>query len=177
MKKKGFSLIEILVVLMLISIVYSVYFYSQQKTNPTLEYTLLDMKHYMNIQSKKYETPLKAIYSNDEKKVFITDHQYNLLETIAIDLFVTQYILKENEELEVADYKPVQIGDWYTTPSFIMTQYTKNIFSNIVLLQNSKWIYFNSHFGNPYEIFDTQQELIDFAKKKEFIPAYAGDIE
>lgn len=178
MRKKGFTLIELMIVLMLMGIVYGIYFYSIVQAKEKVKFSLETMKEYLHNQVKNHSEGLKLVYNFDKQIIYLLDEKKNLLKTIDFDEAVTCYELKENEQLEVKEFEKVEIDGDYFEPSFIYTNLGGDIFSNIILNNNkSQWYYYNSFFGKNYEVFLNQTELIDFIKKKNYLPMYAGKPE
>lgn len=178
MKKRGFTLIELMIVLMLMGIVYGIYFFSIVQAKEKVKFSLENMKEYLQNQVKNHSEGLRLVYNFDKKIIYLIDKKKDVLKIIDFDEAVTCYDLKENEQLEVKEYEKVEIDGDYFEPAFIYENIKDDIFSNIIL-NNTKnqWYYYNSYFGNSYEVLLNQTELIDFIKKKEYLPMYAGKPE
>jgi len=177
-KNKGFSLIELLIVVSLMGIVYGVYFFTTKQNKSDKQFKLETMKSYMIDASKKHGINLKLVYYMDKKVIYLINDKYELLDSIDFDKQITQYILKKNEVLEVAQYNTIEINEEYFEPTFIYEMTNKEIFINMIL-NNTKneWLYYDSYFNEKYNKFINQEELINFIKKKDFLPMYAGKAE
>jgi prepilin-type N-terminal cleavage/methylation domain-containing protein len=178
MKKRTFSLIELLVVILLVGIVYSLYFVTKKETKKDIPFTLFTMKQFLKEKSIQYKKDLKLIYYYDEKRVYLTDKNNLIYEVIPFDKQVTTYMLKHNEVLEVKVYRNIELDDKYFEPTFIYSKFEKEIYSHLILNTiNNKWLYFNSYFGKDVEEFLNETQMIDYIKKKSYMPMYAGKIE
>lgn len=159
-------------------IVYGIYFFTVQKNKENIAFSLSNVKEYMGNASKKYGNNLKLIYYFDKKVIYLTDNKYKVLDSIDFDEQLTQYLLKKDELLEIAQYKSIEINNDYFEPTFIYTMVDKEIFENLIL-NNSKneWLYFDTYFNKSYKKFINEEELVNFIKKKDYLPMYAGKPE
>ena len=90
---------------------------------------------------------------------------------------MSQFILKDNELLELKHYKAIEFDDKYFEPTFIFQRVGNDMFSNLILNKKSEWLYFDTYFTNSYSKFIDENSLINFIKKKDYLPMYAGKIE
>ncbi len=178
MKNRGFTLVELLIVVALMAIVYGIYFFTILEKKRNIEFSIKNMKEYLNNASKTYGNRLKLIYYFDEKIIYLANDKSEPLESIDFDKPLTQYILKDDEQLEVKHYKAIEFDDKYFEPTFIYERLGDDLFANIIL-NNSKgeWLYFDTYFTSIYTKFKDENNLINFIKKKEYLPMYAGKIE
>jgi len=177
-KNKGFSLIELLIVISLMGIVYGLYFFTVGESKKNIPFSIENMKQYLNNASKTYSDRLKLVYYFDKQIIYLVDDKNKLLETIEYKKQLTQYVLKQKELLEVKKYKSIEIDGDYFEPTFIYEKINKDIFANLIL-NNTKneWLYFNTYFSDSYDKFKNESELINFIKKKNYLPMYAGKPE
>ncbi len=179
MKKRSFTLIELLIVLVLIGIVYSIYFFTVVKSKTPIPFSLKTMKQYITNSSKVYKKKnLSLIYFFDKKVIYLIDNKNEILETIEFDGQLTTYVLKKDEILDVKQYRAIELDDHYFEPTFIYKKLDKDLYNNLILNTNKdEWYYYNTYFGAPFEKFINQDELILFIKKKDYLPMYAGNPE
>ncbi len=178
MKNKGFSLIELLIVIVLIGIVYGIYFFTVVESKKSVPFAISNMKLYLYNASKTHGEKLALIYNYDEKEVYLLNDNNKLLETIPFNQIITQYILKQNEVLELSYHKSVEVGDNYFTPTFIYKKVSKDVYSDLILNDDkNNWYYFNTYFGDDYNTFVNETDMINFIKKKDYLPMYAGKPE
>jgi len=177
-KNRGFTLIELLIVIVLMGIVYSLYFFTKQESKNTVTFTLKNMKEYLRNASVSYGDKLKLIYYFDNKVVYLTDSKNNLLESIDFDQELSEYILKKDEQIDLKHYKPVEIGENYFEPTFIYERLGKDLFSDLILNnKKNEWLYFDTYFNDSFIKFLDENRLINFIKKKDYLPMYAGKVE
>ena len=177
-KKRGFSLIELLIVVMLIGIVYGIYFFTIVESKKPIPFSLETMKKYLKNASKTYGDKLQLIYYFDEKKVYLINSKKELLESIDFEQELTVYQLKQDERIEIKVYKEIEIDDNTFEPTFIYSKTSKEIYDDLIINnENNQWYYFNTYFGNDFEKFINQSDLVSFIKKTQYLPMYAGDPE
>jgi len=178
MKKRGFSLIELLIVVMLIGIVYGIYFFTIVESKKPIPFSLETMKQYLENASKTYGDKLKLIYYFDGKKVYLLNDKKKILESIDFEEELTEYQLKQNERLEIKTYRAVDIDGNYFEPTFIYNKTSKEIYDDLIINNsNNQWYYFNTYFGDDFEKFINQSDLVSYIKKTQYLPMYAGDPE
>jgi len=175
--KKGFTLFELLIVVLLIGIVYGVYFFTANSSEKIITFKLENMRSYIQNQSKLLEKEnLKLIYNYDKEIIYLTDEKNIILDAIKFSQHVTQYKLMDKEQLDVMDHIRVELEDENFEPTFIF--YKKGeIYSNIILNRDNQWIYYNSYFLDESELFINQGDLIDYIKKRLYNPSIVGKIE
>lgn len=178
MIKKGFTLFELLIVVLLIGIVYGVYFFSANGGAKTIPFKIDNMRTYINAQSKLLQKDnLKLIYNFDSEVVYLTDEKNTILQSVKFKQPVTEYKLMDKEQLDVANHIRLELEGETFEPTFIFFK-KGEIYSNIILnTDDNRWIYYNSYFSNESESFINQSDLIDFIKKRDYIPSVAGKVE
>lgn len=179
MNKRAFTIIELLIVLVLIGIVYSIYFYSMVKSKNPLTFNLDNMKQYIKNASKEYDSPhLMLMYNFDEREIYLVNKDKKILEKIDFDKEFTVYELKQDERLEVKEYKNIEIEDIYFEPKMIYKNIDKDIYTNLIInLEDNTWRYYNSFFGKDFVSFDEESKLINYIKKTDYLPMSAGKPE
>lgn len=178
MKNKGFSLIELLIVIALMGIVYGIYFFTTKQNKTNIEFSLENIKEYISYASKEYGENLELIYNKDKNIIYLTNSENNILKSINFNKNITQYLLKDNENLEVLRHNKIDIDGNYFEPTFRYKIFKNGTYTNMIL-NNSKneWLYFDSYFTDYYYKFINESELINFIKKKDYFPINSGKPE
>jgi prepilin-type N-terminal cleavage/methylation domain-containing protein len=174
--KKGFSLIELIIVVLLMAIVYGIYFYTIQNPKKDFKLSAETLKAYLNNKSKEYKKEkLKLICNHEDIVCYLFDKDDKLLESVEFDSSkYTAYTLEKDEHLKPEDYVYREMDNIRYMPTFIYERVDDNLFKPLILFSSdNKWIYFDTYFGNMNE-FLNQEELVAYIKKKEYLPMYAG---
>ncbi len=173
--KKAFTLIELMIVVLLISLVYGLYFYTIKKAKKEEVFTLLNVKSYLNTKAKIYGDELTLICSEDSGDCYLLDAKKEIKEEFKIDKKVKIFILLNDEDLEPARFKHIELSDdLYFEPMLIFKKLTKELFETLIYnTDEGKWVYVSPLFDDTQE-FLNKEELISYIKKKEYLPGKAG---
>ena len=173
--RKAFTLIELLIVVLLIGIVYGLYFFTISKKNDVKKFKLFEVKEYMNTQAKEYGDKLTLICDNDDKICYILNEKKEIVKEIEFLEEVSVYLLKQDEQLEPARYKSIELTDKiYFRPNLIFKKLNEREFETLIYYtKNQKWVYVSPYFNDTKE-FENQEDIISYIKKREYLPMYAG---
>jgi len=169
--KKGFTLIELMIVVVLLGVVYSVYFFTGAKhtTQKEREFSIRQARYFL----KKNEM---LLCSRDKELCYLLDSKRKLLKTFPFLNEITQYTLTTDEILEVSTFNPIELDDnIYFTPTLV---YKKNIYNmpSLLIYYDEKqmlWVYISPYLGTAKE-FKNQEELIRYITKKDYLPKNKG---
>ena len=173
--KKAFTLVELLIVVLLISIVYGIYFFTETNRNDTKKFSLFHAKEFMNLKAKRYGNKLTLICDNDSMSCYLLNNKKEILEKFKLDQKVKTFLLKKDEILEPTEYKNIELSDTiYFQPSIIFKKLTKTKFETLIYYNSdNKWVYISPYFNDTKE-FINKEEIISYIKKKTYLPMYAG---
>ncbi len=172
--RKAFTLIELLIVVLLISIVYGIYFFTIAKAGDVKKFSLFEVKKYLNKKAKLYGEKLTLICSNDESTCYILDNKKEIVEDFEFEQKIKVFLLKDDEELEPARYKNIELSDSiYFEPSIIFKKLSKTHFETLIYYSDNKWIYVSPYFDDTKE-FINKEDIISYIKKREYLPMYSG---
>jgi len=164
----AFTLIELIVVVLLISIVYGIYFFVAPSHKDVKVFSLDTMKEYL--QEKQ------TIVCNEDKELcYILDANYNVVDKVEFKNKIKVYFLTPDERLELFRYTDIEIDKDYFTPSLIFKKLTDDLTQNLIYFDNvkNKWVYISPYIGNMQE-FDNKEEIISFIKKRSYLPMESG---
>ncbi|MBL0707964.1 MAG: prepilin-type N-terminal cleavage/methylation domain-containing protein [Sulfurimonas sp.] len=173
--KKAFTLIELLIVVLLISIVYGIYFYTMSKNAKVDKFSLFEVKKYLNSKALVYGDKLSLVCSNDEQTCYILNDKKELVEELAFKEKVKTFFLQKDETLEPILYKNIEIGSSiYIKPDLIFKRLSKREFEVLVYYtSDDKWVYVSPYFDDTKE-FINQEDIVSYIKKREYLPMYSG---
>jgi len=176
--KKAFTLIELLIVVLLISIAYGIYFFSAKKQDTTKEFSLYHIKSFMNLKAKKYGDKLTLICDNDTQTCYLLNDKKKILEEVKLKQKIETFLLKKDEILEPTEYKHIALSDKiYFRPSLIFKKLNKTVFETLIYYNaGNQWVYVSPYF-NDTKKFINKEELISYIKKRSYLPMYAGIAE
>ncbi|WP_455756680.1 type II secretion system protein [Sulfurimonas sp.] len=173
--KKAFTLIELLVVVFLISIVYGIYFYTVAKNSRVEEFSLFKVKEYLNLQAITHGDKLTLICNNDNEICYLLNEEKKIVEEIEFKEKVKVFLLKDDEILEPARYKSLELSDdIYMLPDLIFKKLNKRQFETLIYYtSDSKWVYVSPYFDDTQE-FINKEDIISYIKKRYYLPMYSG---
>ena len=176
--RRAFTLIELLIVVLLMTIIYGIYFFSAKKHVDTKEFSLFHVKAFMNEKAKKYGDKLTLICDNDAQMCYLLNDKKKIVEDIALKQKIVTYALKKDEILEPVEYKNIELGDkLYFRPSLIFKKLSKTEFQTLIYYNSdNKWVYISPYF-NDTKAFINKEELVSYIKKRSYLPMYAGVAE
>ena len=174
-KKRAFTLIELMIVVLLISVVYGIYFFTISKSAKEEKFTLLNIKKYLSLKSVDYGDKLTLICNDVGKICYVLDSKKEIVEEFDFDKNIKVFTLKKDEELEPTVYKNIELTKTiYFQPSLIFKQLSPSEFETLIFYtSDDKWVYINPYFNGTNE-FINKEELISFIKKKDYLPMNAG---
>ncbi len=173
--RKAFTLIELMIVVLLISLVYGLYFYTIKKEKVEDKFSLFKIKTYLNTKAKKYGDKLTLICSEDSKDCYLLDSKQKIVEEFEIDERVKVFVLKDDEKLEPNRYRSIELTKkLYLEPMLIFKKLTKELFETLIYYKDDgKWVYVSPYFDDTKE-FLNKEEIISYIKKREYLPMYSG---
>ena len=173
--RKAFTLVELLIVVLLISIVYGLYFYTVKNADDAVPFKLFDVKSFMDMKAKKHGDKLTLICSNDKKNCYLLDADAKLVDEFELDEKIETYILRGDETLEPTHYKNMEVSDTlYFEPNLIFKRFKSGLFQTLIYYtRDQKWVYVSPYFDDTKE-FINKEEIISYIKKKEYLPMFGG---
>lgn len=174
-RQKAFTLIELMIVVLLISIVYGIYFFTVSKSARQDKFSLIHVKKYLSLQSKDYGDKLTLICNRDGKICYLLNSKKEIVDEFEFNSSHKVFTLKKDEELEPVLYKSIELSkDIYFEPSLIFRKLNNVQFESLIYYTSAdKWVYINPYFEDSKE-FINKEELISYIKKKEYLPMYSG---
>lgn len=174
--RRAFTLVELLIVVLLISIVYAMYFYTVKiNDDDAIPFRLFNVKSFMNKKAIKYGNKLTLVCSHEKKTCYLLDAKAQLVEEFELDEKVDTYLLKANENLERTRFKNMEISEnLYLEPNLIFKRFESGLFETLIYYtRDQKWIYVGPYFDDAKE-FINKEEIISYIKKKEYLPMFGG---
>jgi len=173
--KRAFTLIELMIVVLLMSIVYGIYFFTINRANDEKNFSFFNVKTYLNAKAKVYGESLTLIYNKDAKLCYLIDKNQKIVEEFEFKKNIKAFVLKENEELETLRYKYIELENGaYFEPTFIFKKLNKVQFETFIYYNEAgKWVYISPYFDDTKE-FINKEELVSYIKKKDYLPMYGG---
>ncbi|MEA1956664.1 MAG: type II secretion system protein [Campylobacterota bacterium] len=166
--KKGFTLIELIIVVLLISIVYGLYFFTASKKQDEKKFSLRDAKNFLASEQT-------LICNEQDKLCYILNNKQEIINKVEFNEKIQVFLLKDDEQLDLVRYKNIELkNNIYFTPSLIFKKLTDDI-SQTLIYQTDKgiWIYISPYFDNIKE-FSNKEEIVSFIKKRDYLPMIAG---
>ncbi|NOQ31178.1 MAG: prepilin-type N-terminal cleavage/methylation domain-containing protein [Helicobacteraceae bacterium] len=173
-QKRAFTLIELLIVIIIISLIYAVVFDNFLKKKGEVDtLSIRTIKAYMNKEAEGKKGITSLVCSSSLKKCFLLNNG-EIITQNDFDKKYELYYLKASEEIFRSELPFVDIDNEEFKPSFIVNRYENGVFSPTILKnEKEQWFYITSYFEN-YKEFDSQVELIEFIQKKEYLPMNVG---
>lgn len=173
--RKAFTLIELLIVVLLIGIVYGVYFFTIAKNANVKEFSLFNVKEYMNTQAKIFGDVLTIICDNEKEICYLLNEKKEIVDEFEFKEEVKTFIIKEDELLEPIRYKNIELSEKiYFEPDLIFKRLSARQFETLIYYtKNSTWVYVSPYFDDTTE-FINKEEIISYIKKREYLPMYSG---
>ncbi len=174
-KNKAFTLIELMIVVLLISVVYGIYFFTISKSAKQEKFTLIKIKRYLDIKAKDYGHKLTLICNRDGKICYLLNSKREILEDFEFNSNFKVFTLKKDEELEPVTYKSIELtNEIYFEPSLIFKKLNQVQYESLIYYTSEdKWVYINPYFES-YNEFINKEELLSYIKKKQYLPMYSG---
>jgi prepilin-type N-terminal cleavage/methylation domain-containing protein len=169
--KKGFTLIELMIVVILIGVTYSVYFFTGAK-HTSKEAQKFSIQEISNFVAKDQ----MLLCSRDKELCYLLNKNRELIRTYPFTQELTQYTLAADETLHLAYYNAIELEDSiYFTPSLLYKKNAHGVGSVLIYYDEAKmhWAYM-SPYTNKYAIFKNQENLLRFITKKEYLPRNGG---
>lgn len=173
--KKSFTLIEMLIVVLLVSIAYGLYFFTISHKEKENRFSFFKVKEFLNNEAKKYGDRLTIICDGDHKICYLLDAKQKIIKNFKFHENIKPFLLKQEEVLEPITYKNITLNDdLYFTPTLIFKKLAHEQFQTLLYYtQDAKWVYISPYFNDTKE-FINKEELISYIKKRDYLPMYAG---
>ena len=173
--KKAFTLIEILIVLLLVSIVYGIYFFTISQSADQKKFSLIKVKAFLNNEAKKYGDTLSIICDGDQNICYLLDSKQTIIKDFSFKENIKTFLLKQDEVLEPMQYNYITLNkDLYFRPTLIFKKLTQDQFETLIYYtDDGKWVYISPYFNDTKE-FINKVDIISYIKKRAYLPMYAG---
>ena len=99
-KKRAFTLIELMIVVLLISVVYGIYFFTISKSAKEEKFTLQNIKKYLSLKSVDYGDKLTLICSDIGKVCYLLDSKKEIVDDFASYIEGFEYLIPEERPEE-----------------------------------------------------------------------------
>ena len=172
--KRGFTLVELLIVLIIAGILYALVF-SKGLTPPRKdnkiqkgEITLLLNRMRQIVQSDHRN--IMAVFKEDGS--FYVVHKMQPLFKGSLKTGLTQYILYPDETIEEAEYPMIRIGRDEFRPVACLELRPDGLFLPFIYKMKERWHYLHP-FGTFHRFVDPE-EMVALIRQKAYLPNIAG---
>jgi len=173
--KKAFTLIEMLIVLLLVSIIYGIYFYTMSSSAKEKKFSLLKVKEFITNEAKEHGDKLTLICDGGHKICYLLNAKQEIVKDFKLKENVKTFLLKQDEVLEPIEYKNIELSDAiYFRPILIFKKLTHEQFETLIYYtDDEKWVYISPYFDDAKE-FLNKEDIVSYIKKRDYLPMYAG---
>ena len=173
--KRAFSLIELLVVIIIISLAYGVVYTKISETSKQTASSLKfeNIKAFMEKAAKKYKTSLKLVCESKNHKCYLFSQDKKVEDVEFLDDFIP-YRLNKYEELLIQEYGVLKIEQDEFKVSLVAKRFENGVYLPLIVYTPSgEWKYLSPYFGDIFS-FENEADLVSFILKKEYLPMIAG---
>ncbi|WP_373035042.1 prepilin-type N-terminal cleavage/methylation domain-containing protein [Sulfurimonas sp.] len=173
--KKAFTLIEMLIVLLLVSIVYGIYFFTISSSAKEKKFSLIKVKEFLINEAKEHGDKLSIICNGENKICYLLNSKQEIIKDFKFKENVKTFLLKQDEVLESVEYNNIELNeDIYFRPTLIFKKLTHEQFETLIYYtDDGKWVYISPYFDDAKE-FINKEDIISYIKKRDYLPMYAG---
>ena len=165
-----------LIVLLLVSIVYGIYFFTISSSAKEKKFSLLKVKEFLNNEAKEHGDKLTVICDGGHKICYLLNSKQKIIKDFKFKENVKTFLLKQDEVLEPVEYKNIELSDdVYFRPTLIFKKLTHEQFETLIYYNtdDEKWVYISPYFDDVKE-FINKEAIISYIKKRSYLPMYAG---
>jgi len=164
-KKKAFTLFELLLVVILIGLVYSLVL---GKMNNKKNLNINKLENLKSILLKYNQSKINLIVFDKCKRVLINHEEKDFDSDLFKDIEVFKVI---DGTMQKISFDPLYIKDKVYEVCFRFDIYTNGSSSSYIIKKDDQYIVFYPYFKD-YEIFKTQDEAIDALENKKLMDEY-----
>jgi hypothetical protein len=163
--KKAFSLFELILVIILIGLVYSLVL---GKLDKKQHLTIKKLENLKEILSKNSSNSLEMIVFDKCSRVLINGKEKDFNSNLFQDIEV---FTVENESLKKIDFSPITINEKVYDVCLKFNIFKNNSSSSYIVKKKDKYIVFYPYFKNS-EVFTNESDAIDAYTNKELLEEY-----
>jgi prepilin-type N-terminal cleavage/methylation domain-containing protein len=172
----GFSLFELIIVIFIIGLVYSLITITLPKQSVTKELNLLNLQKYLQ-NIKKENSSLKLICVNSCSECYIIENDtINRDITIELDLDKELEIFKRDvfDEIRSIEFNKVKIDNEEMSVCMELEVYN-NLSTSSFIIENYDSFYAIPSFFKESREFNTKDEAVDYLYSKDLFPTGKDD--
>jgi len=162
--KRGFSLFELMLVVILIGLIYSLVLGKINKKKVININKLENLKSVLS--SSKNSEKIQLIVYDNCKKIHLLGLDKKLNIDISLFKDLTTYKLDTSNNLKKVEFTPILVDKKIYDVCFNFTIYENESSSNYIVKQNNKFIVFNSYFKDSYITDNEDDAIVNFTNKE-----------
>lgn len=164
-----------LIVLLLVSIVYGIYFFTISSSAKEKKFSLIKVKEFLNNEAKEHGDKLSIICDGEHKICYLLDSKREVIKNFNFKENVKVFLLKQDEILESCEYNNIELSNSiYFRPTLIFKKLTNKQFETLIYYTDEgKWVYISPYFDDAQE-FVNKEDIISYIKKRDYLPMYSG---